>query len=208
VICILLAVESELLRGACREIFHGAGYAVVEIKHGIDLLTAVRLLRCEAVCVDESQLGADALIVIHGVESPVSVIYIGDRPPEEVIALRPPVAGDCLLAAVNRAIPSLADPAAHSEEFALDRERRIAHSNGREVWLTRTQARLLALLIDRQPAPVATLDILREVWGFDGSDGDAELVRTHVRHLRQKLTEIGLGEAIRSQRGRGYRLAI
>ena len=47
-------------------------------------------------------------------------------------------------------------------------------------------------------------DVLDAVWGSHEGVGTAELVRTHVRNLRQKLVGIGLGDAVRVRRGRGY----
>ena len=74
--------------------------------------------------------------------------------------------------------------------------------------LTRTELRLLEVLMQARPREVSVPDALRAVWGFTEGRATAELVRAHVRNLRLKLGQIGLGDAVRSRRGRGYALVL
>jgi DNA-binding response OmpR family regulator len=92
--------------------------------------------------------------------------------------------------------------------LALDAGRRLAVSDGREVALTRTEFRLLQVLLDHQPREVPLLELLQAVWGFTEGRGTSELVRAHVRNLRVKLGQLGLPDAVRSRRGQGYALVV
>jgi two-component system catabolic regulation response regulator CreB len=74
------------------------------------------------------------------------------------------------------------------------------------VPLTRIEYRLLETLYEHRPEDVSLQSLLIGVWGTTEGMGTAELVRTHVRNLRQKLAQLGLPDAIRSHRGRGYAL--
>jgi hypothetical protein len=170
------------------------------IDRPFELLSLVKLLHWNACCVDDSALGAEALRVLSGFEMPTRVVQIGDEAPPDVVHVRVPLERLELLAAIG-------DPATE-DHLNLNLERRAVTSEGREVLLTRTESRLLALLLERQPAAVSTAAVLREVWGYEEADVDPELVRTHVRNLRRKLGELGLPDAVQSQRGHGYRLVL
>jgi DNA-binding response OmpR family regulator len=82
----------------------------------------------------------------------------------------------------------------------------MARVNGSQVLLTRIEFRLLEALRAQDPGDVSLEQLLQDVWGTTEGVGAAELVRTHVRNLRQKLAQIGLPDAIHSHRGRGYAL--
>jgi hypothetical protein len=90
----------------------------------------------------------------------------------------------------------------------LDASRRAAVAHGREIALTRIEFRLLEILYQRRSYDVPLEQLLDFVWGTSEGLGTAELVRSHVRNLRQKLSYIGLPDAIRSHRGRGYALEV
>ncbi len=86
--------------------------------------------------------------------------------------------------------------------------RRLAIANGREVGLTRTEYKLLETLMQRRPNEVSLAEAIEAVWGPVPGSGTPAPLRAHMRNLRAKLTQIGLANALRSHRGRGYVLAI
>ena len=90
----------------------------------------------------------------------------------------------------------------------LDAAHRTAFANGREVALTRTEYRLLAYLLQHRPKEVPLPELLDAVWGFTEGRGASVLVQAHVRNLRLKLARIGLADAVRSRRGRGYAFVL
>lgn len=81
-------------------------------------------------------------------------------------------------------------------------------ANGREVILTRTEFRLLEYLLQRLPEEIPIPQLVSEVWGFSADTSTSDLVRVHIRNLRLKLQQIGLPDAIRSRRGRGYAFVV
>jgi two-component system phosphate regulon response regulator PhoB len=86
----------------------------------------------------------------------------------------------------------------------LDRESQAFTIQGREVFLTATEFRLLWLLMERDGRVQTREALLREVWGVE-TEVDARTVDTHVRRLREKLSsESHRLETIRSV---GYRFA-
>lgn len=74
---------------------------------------------------------------------------------------------------------------------------------GREVVLTRTERRLLALLASHQGSAIAKRDLLAAVWGSEA--GDPNVVEVNVSTLRRKLERHG-PRIVHTVRGLGYRL--
>jgi DNA-binding response OmpR family regulator len=58
--------------------------------------------------------------------------------------------------------------------------------NGKTVRLTPTESKLLHLLAVNANDVCTANQIVTHVWGYDG-DGDAGLIKAHIRHLRQKI---------------------
>jgi len=57
---------------------------------------------------------------------------------------------------------------------------------GVKIRLTPTESRLLHLLLTHTGQVLTTDMIIERVWGYD-EVGDSGLVKTHIRHLRQKV---------------------
>jgi DNA-binding response OmpR family regulator len=70
--------------------------------------------------------------------------------------------------------------------ISLDSMRHEAMRNGAKVRLTPTESRLLHLLLTHSGQVLTTDVIVERVWGYDDA-GDTGLVKTHIRHLRQKI---------------------
>jgi DNA-binding response OmpR family regulator len=68
----------------------------------------------------------------------------------------------------------------------LDPMRHEASRNGSTVRLTPIESRLLHLLLTHSGQVLTTDLIVERVWGYDDA-GDTGLVKTHIRHLRQKV---------------------
>src|SRR5215469_617097 len=64
--------------------------------------------------------------------------------------------------------------------------RHEAMRNGIKVRLTPIESRLLHLLLTHSGQVLTTDVIVERVWGYD-EGGDNGLVKTHIRHLRQKI---------------------
>ena len=85
----------------------------------------------------------------------------------------------------------------------IDFERKRATKADEELWLTRTDYALLALLREHIGKPVAHKLILERVWG--GRAGNAHALDTHIWRLRKKLGDSPTGGPwIRNMSGIGY----
>lgn len=72
------------------------------------------------------------------------------------------------------------------------------------VNLTPTQCRILDLLYTHEGQAVSAERIMKHVWG-EGSDTNAGAIRTHIRHLREKIAGLpGHPQPIRTVPGEGY----
>lgn len=76
---------------------------------------------------------------------------------------------------------------------------------GRRLDLTSTERAILAYLAARPGQVVSKLQLLTNVWGYDGFDEN--VVEVHVSALRRKLEQDGGARLVHTVRGRGYRLA-
>jgi hypothetical protein len=195
---VLLALGDNDLRDACDAQLHAAGHATLVLDRPLAALSLASKVSWEVVLVDDTSFGREAL---RTVGSKARVVGLGAGTPGVKEALPLPLQGQGLLDALTRTCPPLP-----RDNLTLDRQHRLALANGDQVLLTRTEFRLLEVLYEQRPADVSLDQLLDGVWGTSEGIGTAELVRTHVRNLRQKLAQVGLPDAIRSHRGRGYAL--
>ncbi len=76
--------------------------------------------------------------------------------------------------------------------------------DGARVRLTRTESQILELLLAHEGLAVSTDHIWRHIWGAD-SGSDVNVVKTHVRHLREKIAQLpDAPSLIRTLPGYGY----
>jgi len=78
--------------------------------------------------------------------------------------------------------------------------------NGKTSRLTPTESKLLHLLAVNANNVCTANQIVSHIWGF-GNDGDACLIKAHIRHLRQKIElDPGTPQYILTVPGVGYTL--
>jgi two-component system KDP operon response regulator KdpE len=105
--------------------------------------------------------------------------------------------------------PFLERPARYSDDYlTVDLASREVTVSGEPAMLTPIEFALLAHLVQHLNQPVASLDLLKAVWG-DGyippSEAEATL-RVHLHHLRRKIEpDPRHPRYIRTERGIGYR---
>ncbi len=197
---VILAIADERLRDACRQHLAGAGHAVIVLERPLEVLTLVQAVHPDLVLVDDGDLGASTAAALDG-QAPV--LTVGAE-------LQLPLDGDALLAAVDEVASRLGGPrpVRRAGPLTIDRGRRVVAAAGREVSLTPTQMRLFEVLLDSRPGEVSTRNLLRGIWGYEDTAGAEDLVRAHVRNLRNRLAVLGLADCVRSRRGRGYSLVL
>jgi DNA-binding response OmpR family regulator len=77
--------------------------------------------------------------------------------------------------------------------LSLDRGLFALTGEAGSVTLTPTEFRLLEYLMERPGVVVAADELLEKVWGFFPHTGSRDVVRTHMRNLRAKITTPPLG---------------
>ncbi len=87
----------------------------------------------------------------------------------------------------------------------LDPASRTVSANGQHVTLTTREFAVFRCLVDSGGATLSREDVLQQVWG------DAEecpptpgIVGVYVLYLRRKLGKVGLAQALRTVKGKGY----
>lgn len=90
---------------------------------------------------------------------------------------------------------------------SLDKSSHELRGDSASVQLTPTEFRLMYYLIQRRGSIVSTEELLEKVWEFFPGTGSSELVRSHVRNVRNKLRiATGGSEQLQTVPRRGYRL--
>jgi len=96
-------------------------------------------------------------------------------------------------------------------DLTIDLARKRAKFRRRRwVQLPPMQYQILVTLAQRPNEVLGFRDLLRQVWGYDGSKAEAqELLKAHVRLIRRKMRwNPQTGEYLRSVRGFGYMLSV
>lgn len=85
----------------------------------------------------------------------------------------------------------------------IDMKRGVIRLGGNEVELTKNEFFILAVLVQSDDEIVSRDELIRKLWDDERFVNDNTLT-VNVTRLRQKLTELGLGEAIVTKKGLGY----
>ncbi len=81
-----------------------------------------------------------------------------------------------------------------------------AELDGEPLRLTRTERRVLEVLIDRSPAVVSRSLIATQAWQEEAEAVGSNTIEVHIAHLRSKLASSRL--RIETLRGEGYRIVV
>ncbi|SRR5690606_13021734 len=95
----------------------------------------------------------------------------------------------------------------HLNGLTLYMERLELEVEGATVTLTKKEAVLLEMLMEKSPRVVAREDILEKLWD-DQSFVDENTLNVNVTRLRKRLQELGIENVIETVRGVGYRLTL
>jgi DNA-binding response OmpR family regulator len=199
---VLLAIGDPALRRLCEQSLSGAGHATVEITRALELLDIGSRLRGDAVLVDGSQLGRDA-VRAGAADYAGRMVGLGVESKALAATLELPVTARGVADTVRTVTRETPEPAS----LTLEPGRRVARANGREVALTRIEYQLLETLLGRRGGVVSLDEAMEALWGAGDWSRNLSLLRAHMRNLRLKLAQVGLANAVRSRRGKGYALA-
>lgn len=106
-------------------------------------------------------------------------------------------------AILRRGEPESPDQSFVAGPINIDGLRHVVSVNGKTVYLTGLEFRLLRTLVQRRGRVQERDRLLSDVWGYETAI-DTRTVDTHVRRLREKLGKAG--DLIETIRGYGYRL--
>ena len=94
-------------------------------------------------------------------------------------------------ALLRRAYGDLAVPSDRERmafgEVEIDLQRLQVYREGKLIYLTPTEFRLLRYLVAHPDRPFTRGELIEAVWGYDSSVGNERTVDVHMRHLRVKL---------------------
>jgi len=181
------------------------GYDLVRAFDGEQAVQKWRETQPDLVILDVEMPKLDGFEVCRRMasESNALVLFLTcrEREVDEVLALdlgaddylRKPFSARQLLARI-RALTRRANATQHVSAntavsvgpISLDSMRHEVSRNGVKVRLTPIESRLLHLLLTHSGQVLPTDTIVERVWGYDDT-GDTSLVKTHIRHLRQKV---------------------
>jgi hypothetical protein len=197
---VLLAIGDSALRRLCLGQLTRAGHDAVVAQRALQVLDIGTKVLVHVLMVDDTALGRDALSV--GIARLRVGLGLQHGRLDRTLPL--PLSGPEIAAAVNQLTPVMSPAGA----LTLEPGRRVARANGREVALTRTEYQLLDTLVSRRGGVVALDEAMEALWGAGDWSRNLSLLRAHMRNLRLKLAQLGLSNAVRSRRGKGYALAL
>jgi two-component system KDP operon response regulator KdpE len=98
------------------------------------------------------------------------------------------------------------EPVFETGKLRVDLARRLVSVGGKEIHLTPTEYRLLAILVQHAGKVVTQRQLLRDVWG-PHSEGQSHYLRIYMKQLRDKIeTTPARPRYLRTEPGVGYRL--
>jgi two-component system KDP operon response regulator KdpE len=218
----LLVVEDDApLRGALGTTFRARGFEVIEADTGEAGLRASAAQRPDAVVLDLSLPGTDGMQVLREIrmrsEIPVVVLTVRDLREDKVAALDAgaddyvvkPFDTEELLARIRAALRRHQPEAAPTGiirvgTLEIDLGRRRVHLDGEPVRLTRTELRILEVLVSN-PGQLVTYDFLASRLPSK-TEPEVAVLRVHVGNLRRKLhDDAARPRLILTEPGLGYR---
>jgi two-component system KDP operon response regulator KdpE len=204
------------------------GYRMVEAATGTQALVEASTRGPDLVLLDLGLPDLDGVEVTRRIREwsavPILVVSARGRERDKVEALdagaddylTKPFGTEELLARMRVALRHAArvkgeggDSAFAAGDLRVDLGARLVFLRGEEVRLTRTEYRLLAVLVQNAGRVVTHRQLLREVWG-PGSSSETHYLRVYMAQLRHKLeddpaqpryllTETGVGYRLRAE---------
>ena len=151
--------------------------------------------------------------------SKVPIIFLSsrDHPMDMVMAMQmgaddyvqKPFHSDVLLAKIQatlRRVYSYGEEISDVLEWngaVIDLKRGLIRRDDKEVELTKNEFFILSVLVEARDEIVSRDELIRKLWDDERFVNDNTLT-VNVTRLRQKLAELGLGEAILTKKGLGY----
>ncbi|MBK1786820.1 response regulator [Prauserella cavernicola] len=220
---VLVVDDDPQIARALRINLSARGYHVVTAHDGTAALKAVAEIRPDVVVLDLGLPDIDGVDVIGGLRGwtqvPIIVLSARGDSTDKVHALdagaddyvTKPFGMDELLARLRAAVRRSGVSAAEAEAvvetrtFTIDLAAKRVRRDGAEVHLTKTEWRLMEILVRNQGRLVTQKQLLHEVWG-PTYDSESHYLRVYVAQLRRKLEpEPSRPRHLLTEPGMGYR---
>ena len=211
--------DDDAILGEVTEALRRAGYEVAacrDFPHAVDATLAAHPA---LVLLDLTLPGTDGQFICRELRerSDVPIIVLTSRATEidEVMSMNlgaddfipKPYSARVLTARIQallrRAAGSSESPVLAHGDVELDLAKSIARADGRQIELTKNEARILALLISRAGTIVSREELMRDLWDSDAFVDDNTLT-VNINRLRVTLAKIGVRDFLVTHRGRGY----
>jgi two-component system, OmpR family, KDP operon response regulator KdpE len=226
---VLIVEDDAEIRRFLRATLAAEGYRLQEATNGAEGIAHIDLRRPDVIVLDLGLPDTDGVDVIRHVrrrhrDLPIIVLSVRSHERDKITALdagaddfiNKPFAVGELLARLRVALRRVAAVTSDGTTVSVFRtgaievnlDRRRVFIDGIEVHLTRTEYKLLQVLI-RHPDQVVTHgQLLNEVWGPNHED-QIHYLRVYMLQLRRKLeTDPTRPRYLRTEPGIGYRLTI
>ena len=144
-------------------------------------------------------------------DTPVIFLTARDTPEDELLAfgvggddfIRKPYNSAVLLARIGRMLKNTGNDTLTVRGLTLDLPGMKAVFDGKPVELTKNETRILWCLMRRELC--TREELIEDLW-TNGMYIDGNTLYVNIGRLREKLTQIGANDFIRTVRGVGYRL--
>lgn len=222
---VLVVEDDETLRVVLRDNLEEEDYAVVEAADGAAALAAVKRAAFDVIVLDimlpdangydlcraMRQAGVAARILMLTARTLEDDLVRGLDAGADDYVTKPYRLGELLarIRALLRRPAAVHSTALSCGPYRIDvSARKIAHEDGRDPGLTRTEFDLLCFFLRTAGRAVSRQEILDKVWGEDVVVDD-RTVDNFVSSLKKKLRwKRGMGFTIQTVRGVGYRMEV
>lgn len=93
-------------------------------------------------------------------------------------------------------------------EISIDSQAKTVLVNDKPIDLTRKEYQLLLYFISNRGRVISKNAMVDHLWGDEGGmNENFDIIYTHIKNLRKKLTEAGCGDYIHSVYGMGYKFS-
>lgn len=218
---ILVVDDEENIRELLAETLRLVGFSTVTARGGVDALQLVRNQDFDLILLDVNMPildGFETLRKIRAIKRDIPIIMITARAdkPDVVTGLREgaddyitkPFNMEEVVMRINAVLrrTTQVDDSLLLEcgPIKMDIEKHEVHLNGTLTELSKTEFRLLQILLERQGRVVEKSTLLSEIWGYD-FETETTVVDTYISYLRKKLHKDGF-EGIKTIRGVGFQI--
>jgi DNA-binding response OmpR family regulator len=218
---VLVAEDDPALRAVIKRGLEEADYVVDAVGDGKEALGYLETYDYALAIVDwrmPKMSGLELVAELRRRHDPLPVLLLTarDLPADRIAGLdagaddylvKPFDFGELLarLRALRRRPAPVRSPQLSFGPLTLDPASGEATLEGRALVLTRTEHRILEVLLDRAPSPVTRSLIATHAWREEADAVGSNTIDVHIAHLRGKLG--GSSLQIETLRGTGYRLS-